>query len=147
MPVLISGVLLQLFLVIAGNGRSSPQTHSYFLADISSNNHKRYCLRISLRINQQAINTLPYMLFYSDWLKKPECLSFLAPVVRLQAPAVGTIGQAHQDMPILHIVCGVLSAHFSTSTNKNYFRISLTVTDLLSYTTKECLSPFCRTFL
>ena len=33
-----------------------------------------------LSINQQVISTLPYMLFYSDWLKKPECLSFLVPV-------------------------------------------------------------------
>ena len=33
----------------------------------------------SLFINQQVISTLPYMLFYSDWLKKPKCLSFLVP--------------------------------------------------------------------
>lgn len=106
-------------------------------------------LRISLRINQQVECYLlfPCLESYSSPLALLDSTHFLVPVDRLQAPVVGTIGQAHHDMPILHIVCGVLSAHFSTATNKNYLRISLTVTDFLSYTTKECLSPFCRIFL
>jgi len=91
-------------------------------------------LCISLQINQQVECYLlfPCLESYSSPLALLDSTHFLVPVVRLQAPDVGTIGQAHQDMPILHIVCGVLSAHFSTATNKNYLSTSVTVTDLLS---------------